>query len=221
MNTSPSHSQDRLWAAKPTARARGQTPRECRARAERQEGGDCEEAKEGAGVQGRQGRLLAEQRYLSITVKNPGEGNGNPPQCSCLENPRDGRAWWAAVYRVAQSRTRLKRLSSSSSSQEPKAGKEEISAPLIRNPEISDVSSALAIPILPPQAVYPKGNQSWIFVGRTDTEAETLIHWPPDAKYWLIGKDPDAGKDWRQEEKGTTEDEIVEWHHRLDGHGFG
>ena len=68
--------------------------------------------------------------------------------------------------------------------------------------------------------VNPKGNQSWIFIGRTDAEAETLIRWPPDAKNWFIWKDPDAGKDWRQEEKGTTEDEIVEWHHRLNGYEF-
>ena len=65
--------------------------------------------------------------------------------------------------------------------------------------------------------VNPKGNQSWIFTGRTDVEAETPILWPPDAKSWLIGKDPDAGKDWGQEEKGTTEDEIVGWHHWLNG----
>ena len=68
--------------------------------------------------------------------------------------------------------------------------------------------------------VHPKGNQSWIFIGRTDAETETPILWPPDAKNWLIGKDPDAGKDWRQEEKGTTEDEMVGWHHRLNGHEF-
>ena len=66
----------------------------------------------------------------------------------------------------------------------------------------------------------PKGNQSWIFIGRTDTEAETAKVWPPDVKNWLIGKDPDARKDWRQEEKGMTEDEMVRWHHRLDGHEF-
>ena len=71
------------------------------------------------------------------------------------------------------------------------------------------------------QPVNPKGNQSWIFIGRTDTEAETPILWPPDVKNWLIGKDPDAGKDWRQEEKGTTEDEIVGWHHQLNGREFG
>ena len=69
------------------------------------------------------------------------------------------------------------------------------------------------------QSVHPKGNQSWIFIGRTDAEAEAPIRWPPDGKNWLIGKDPDAGKDWRQEEKGMTEDEMVGWHHRLNGHG--
>ena len=70
------------------------------------------------------------------------------------------------------------------------------------------------------QPVHPKGNQSWIFIGGTDAEAETLILWPPDVKNWIIGKDPDAGKDWRQEEKGMTEDEMLEWHHRLDGWEF-
>ena len=65
------------------------------------------------------------------------------------------------------------------------------------------------------QPVHPKGNQSWIFIGRTDAEAETLILWPPIEKGWLIRKDPDAGKDWRQEGKGMTEDEMVGWHHRL------
>ena len=68
--------------------------------------------------------------------------------------------------------------------------------------------------------VYPKGNQSWIFVGRTDAEAEALVLWPPDAKSWLIEKDPDAGKDWRQKEKGVTEDEMVGWHYWLNGHEF-
>ena len=68
--------------------------------------------------------------------------------------------------------------------------------------------------------VNTKGNQSWIFIGRTDAAAETPILWPPDANSWFIGKDPDAGKNWRQEEKGMTEGEIVGWHHQLDGHGF-
>ena len=70
------------------------------------------------------------------------------------------------------------------------------------------------------QPVYPKGNQSWIFIGRTDAEAETPILWPSHAKSWFIGKDPDAGRDRGQEEKGTTEDEMAGWHHRLDGHEF-
>ena len=72
-----------------------------------------------------------------------------------------------------------------------------------------------------PTSPFPQGTQSWIFIGRTDAEAETPILWPPDEKKnWLIGKDPDAGKDWRQELKGTTEDEMAGWHHQLDGHEF-
>ena len=70
------------------------------------------------------------------------------------------------------------------------------------------------------QPVHPKGNQSWVFVGRTDAEAETSIYWPPDAKNWIIGKYLDAGKDWRQEEKGMTEDEMVAWHHQFNGYEF-
>ena len=70
------------------------------------------------------------------------------------------------------------------------------------------------------QPVYPKGNQSRIFIGRTDAEAETPILWPPDAKNWLIWKDFDAGKDWRWEERGTTDGEMVGWHHWLNGHEF-
>ena len=69
------------------------------------------------------------------------------------------------------------------------------------------------------QPVHPIGDQYWMFIGRTDVEGETPIVWPPDAKNWLIWKDPDAGKDWGQE-KGTTEDEMVGWHHRLNGHEF-
>ena len=70
------------------------------------------------------------------------------------------------------------------------------------------------------QPVISKGTQSWIFIGSTDAEAETPVLWPPDAKGWLIEKDPDAGKDRRWDEKGTTEDEVVEWHHWLNGHEF-
>ena len=68
--------------------------------------------------------------------------------------------------------------------------------------------------------VHPKGDQPWVFIGRTDAEAETPTLWPPDAKNWLIGKEPDAGKVWRQEEKGMTEDEMVGWHHWLNGYEF-
>ena len=71
------------------------------------------------------------------------------------------------------------------------------------------------------QPVHLKGNQSWIFKGRTDAETEIPIFWPPDVKNWLTAKHPDAGKDWRREGKGTTEDDMVRWHHRLNGHGFG
>ena len=70
------------------------------------------------------------------------------------------------------------------------------------------------------QPVHPKGDQPWVFIGRTDIEAETPILWPPDAKSWLVGKDPDAWKDWGQEEKGMTEDEMAGWHHWLDGREF-
>ena len=71
------------------------------------------------------------------------------------------------------------------------------------------------------QPVHPKGDQSWVFIGRTDVEAETPVLWPPHAKGWLTGKAPDAGRDWGQEEKGMTEDEMAGWHHWLNGHGFG
>ena len=70
------------------------------------------------------------------------------------------------------------------------------------------------------QPVHPKWDQSWVYIGRTDVEAEAPILWPPDVKNQLIWKDPDAGKCWRQEEKGMTEDEMVGWHHQLDGHAF-
>ena len=70
------------------------------------------------------------------------------------------------------------------------------------------------------QQAHPRGNQSWVFIGRTDVEAETPILWPPDTKNWLIWKNPDAGKDWRWEENGTTEDEMVAWYHWLNCHEF-
>ena len=70
------------------------------------------------------------------------------------------------------------------------------------------------------QSVYPKGDQSWVFIWRTDAEAETPVLWPLHVKSWVFGKDPDAGRDWRQDEKVTTGDEVAGWHHRLDGHEF-
>ena len=70
------------------------------------------------------------------------------------------------------------------------------------------------------KSINPKGNQSWIFIGKTDSEAKTPILWPPDVKNWLLGTDPDTGKDWRREEKGMKEDEMVEWHHWQNGHEF-
>ena len=81
------------------------------------------------------------------------------------------------------------------------------------------VEKALESP-LTCKEIQPTGDRSWISIGRTDAEAETPILWPPDAKNWLIGKGPDAGKDWKQEEKGTTEDEMVGWHHQLNGLEF-
>ena len=70
------------------------------------------------------------------------------------------------------------------------------------------------------QSVHPKGDQGWVFIRRTDAEAETPILWPPHMKSWFIRKDPDAGRDWGQEEKGMTEDEMAGWHHQLDGYEF-
>ena len=70
------------------------------------------------------------------------------------------------------------------------------------------------------EPVHPKGDQSWVLIGRTDAEAETPLLWPPHVKCWLVGKDPDAGRDWGQEEKRTTEDEMAGWHHQLGGYEF-
>ena len=104
---------------------------------------------------------------------------------------QDGEAWWAAIYGVAQSWTRLKWLSSSSSSSK----------------EI--------------QPVHPKGNQSWILIGRTDAEAKAAVLGPHDVNSWLTGKDLDLGKVWRQKERRATEDEMDRWHHWFNGHELG
>ena len=97
-----------------------------------------------------------------------------------------------------------------------KLGAEELILPNVETGEI--LESPLDSKEIKP--INPKRNQPWIFIGRTGAEVEASILWPPDAKSWLIGKDPDAGKDRRQEEKGMTEDEMVEWHHWLSGHEF-
>ena len=91
---------------------------------------------------------------------------------------------------------------------------------LQRKPNAEEVTLDSPLDCKEIKPVNPKANQSWLFIGRTDAEAETPILWPPDAKNWLIWKDPDAGKDWRQEEKGMLEDEMVRRHHWFDGHEF-
>ena len=164
-------------------------------------------------------------------VRPIGEGSGTPLQCSCLENPRDGGAWWATVYGVEQSRTRLKRLSSSSSSSQSygfssghvwmwELDHKESWVPknwcfwtVVLQKTLENPLDCKEI-----QPVNPKGNQPWIFIGRTNAEAEALILWPPDMKNLIIGKDPHDGKDWGQENKEVTEDETVGWHHWLNGH---
>ena len=183
-----------------------------------------------------------ERLHFHFSLLCIGEGNGNPLQCSCLENPRDGGAWWAAVSGVSQSQTRLKWLSSSSSSSHLyvflfqvfwlffdwviyyfDTQLYELSSGHVWMWELDCKESwvlknwcfwivvlekTLASPLdcKEIQAVHPKGDQSWVFIGRTDAEAETPILWPPHGKSWLIGKDSDAGRVWGQEEKGTTED---------------
>ena len=109
----------------------------------------------------------------------------------------DREAWHAAVHEVAKSQTQLSDWT-----------------------ELLEKTSESPLDFKEIQPVHPKGDQSWIFIGRTDAEAEAPILWSADVKNWLIEKDPDAGKDWRWEEKGTTDDEMVKWHHRLNGHEF-
>ena len=177
-----------------------------------------------------QPRQHIKKQRLCFANKGP---YGNPLQCSCLENPRDGGARWAAVYGVAQSWTQQKRLSISSSSQgygfssghvwmweldceEGWAPKNWCFWTVVLEKTLESPLDCKEI-----QPVHPKGDQSWVFIGRTYVEAETPILWPPDLKSWLIWKDPDAGRDWGQEKKGMTEDEMAGWHHRLNGHRFG
>ena len=178
--------------------------------------------------------------------RGPGEGNGTPLQYSCLENPMDGGTWWAAVHGVAKSQAWLsnftftfhfhaleKEMATHSSILAWRIpGTEEPSGlPSIWSHRIghdwSDLAVAAAAGALESpldckeiEPGNPKGNQPWISIGRTDAEAEAPILQPTDAKSQLTGKDPDAGKDWGQEEEGATEDETVGGHHWLNRHEF-
>jgi len=133
----------------------------------------------------------------------------------------DRESWRAALHGVTKSRTRLSDWTEVTDGCESWTIKkaewriidafEMVLEKILESPlELKEI-----------KLVNPKGNQPWIFIGRTYAEAETPILWPPDVKNWLTGKDPDTGKDWRQEETRTTENEIVGWHHWLDGHEFG
>ena len=158
--------------------------------------------------------------HFHFSLSCIGEGNGNPLQCSCLETPRDGRASWAAIYGVAQCRPRLKRLSSSSrhcwmwelDCEESWVPKNWCFWTVVLEKTLQSPLDCKEI-----QPVYSEGDQSWDFFGGNDAKAGTPVLWPPHAKCWLIGKDSDAGRNWGQEEKGMTEDEMAGWHHWLDG----
>ena len=97
---------------------------------------------------------------------------------------------------------------------------EKIKCPVYSNPFFLIKTFEISLDCMDMKPGNPKESRSWTFIGRTDAESEAPILWPPDAKDWLIGKDPDAGKHWRQEEKWATEDEMVGWHHQLKGHEF-
>ena len=187
-------------------------------------------------------------KEVMTNLDSIGEGNGNPLQCSCLENPRDRGAWWAAVCGVTQSRTWLKWLSSSrqriknqrhyfadkglysqsygsSSSHVWMLDLDHKEGWMLKNWcfRTGVLEKTLENPLDSKQIipVNPKENQLWIFIGRTNAEAEAPILWPPDVKSRLIGKDLDAGKYWGQEEKWMTEDEMIGWlgwHHQLNGY---
>ena len=175
---------------------------------------------------------MTEQLHFDFSLSCIGEGNGNPLQYSCLENPRDRGAWWAAVYGVAQSQTRLKRLSSSSSSQGYGFSSGHVWMWELDSEESWEpknwcfwtvvLEKTLESPLdcKEIQPVHPKGDQSWVFHQKDWCWSWTPILWPPHAKIWLIGKDPDAGRDWGQKEKGSIEDEMAGWHHWLDGSEF-
>ena len=164
-------------------------------------------------------------KRTSTTVKFcSNQGNGTPLQYSCLENSMDGGAWWATVHGVAKSQTRLSDFTFTFhfhvwlwklDHKEGWALKNWCFWTVVLEKTLDSPLDCKEI-----QPVHSEGDQPWDFFGRNDAKAETPILWPPAVKNWLIGKNPDAGKVWRQEEKGMTEDEMVGWHHQLDGHEF-
>ena len=138
-------------------------------------------------------QAIWEMRVQSLGWEDPWRRKWQPAPVFFPGNSMDREAWQAPVHGVAKSRTWLRTQRKQ----------------LLNTVQIAEI-----------QPINPKGNQPWAFTGRTDAEAETPVLWPPDAKSRLIRKDPDAGKDWRQEEKGMAEDEMVGWHHWLNGHEF-
>ena len=186
-------------------------------------------------------RDLRDLGSISGLGRSPEATHGNPLQYSCLENHKDREAWWATVHRVPRSwtwrkwlRQHIKKQRRYFANKGPSSQGYGFSSSHVWMWELDYKESwtpknwcfwtvvlekTLECPLDSKeiQPVNPKGNQSRIFIRRTDVEAETPILWPSDAKNWFIFKDPDAGKDWRWEEKGMTENEIVGWHHWLDG----
>ena len=151
---------------------------------------------------------------------NPGSGRspgeGIPFQYSCLENPTNRGAWQTTVHGVAKSQTWLSDWHFHFLSfYTPNVPKNWCFWTVVLEKTLESPLDCKEI-----QPVHPKGNESWICIGRTDAEAKAPVLWPPNVKNWFIGRDPDAGKDQRQEEKGMTEVKMVGWHHRLDGHHF-
>ena len=174
---------------------------------------------------------MTERLHFQFSLSCIGEGNGNPFQCYCLENLGDGepgglpsmgshrvRHYWSDLAAAT-----VKAMVFSSSHvwmweldcTESWAPKNWCFWTVVLEKTLESPLDCKEI-----QPVHPKGDQSWIFIGTTDVEAETPVLWLSDVKNWLIGKDPDAEKDWRREEKGMTEDEMVGWHHWLNGHEF-
>ena len=138
--------------------------------------------------------------------RSPGRGNGSLLQHSCLGDPMTGSSPWGCKE--------------SDMIEQPMLSLFILKNKLQRTTVLLEKTLESPLDCKEIKPVNPKGNQSWIFIGRTDAAVEASIVWPPDAKRWLIRKDPDAGKDWRQEEKGMAEDEMAGWHNWLNRHEF-